>query len=78
MSSSVLVRVINGVATVTLNRPKARNALNRELIANFKKTMTELDQDDHVRVIVLTGADPAFCGGVDLKEMGTMNHEEVK
>lgn len=59
------------VATVTLNRPAARNALNHELRRALWKTMAELDADDAVAAIVLTGADPAFCAGLDLKELAS-------
>ena len=55
-----------GVATVTLNRPRQRNAIGdgmREELADAYRT---LDGDDRVRVIVLTGAPPAFCAGADL------------
>ena len=53
---------------LTLNRPQARNALSRDLIRATYAALTEADADDSVRAVVLTGADPAFCAGVDLKE----------
>ena len=53
-----------------LNRPGARNALSSTLIHALRGAMRELDEDNDVDVIVLTGADPAFCAGLDLKEMG--------
>ena len=65
----VLVEVDGPVATVTLNRPDARNALNRDLRKALPTRMSELDADPAVRAIVLTGADPAFCAGLDLKEL---------
>jgi enoyl-CoA hydratase len=54
---------------VTLNRPEARNALNRELRKALPTTLRALDERDDVAAIVLTGADPAFCAGLDLKEL---------
>ena len=66
---TVLVEVEERVATVTLNRPEARNALNRELRKALPTTLLELDERDDVAAIVLTGADPAFCAGLDLKEL---------
>jgi enoyl-CoA hydratase len=66
----LLVEVADRVATVTLNRPRARNALNRELRRALHAGMLALDADDGVDVIILTGADPAFCAGLDLKELG--------
>jgi enoyl-CoA hydratase len=60
-----------GVAVVTLNRPDRRNALSAALLAGLRETVAELDADPDVRAIVLTGADPAFCAGLDLTELGS-------
>jgi enoyl-CoA hydratase len=65
-----LLEVAERVATVTLNRPEARNALSSELIASLARLVAEADARDDVDVLVLTGADPAFCAGLDLKELG--------
>ncbi len=65
----VLVEVADRVATVTLNRPEARNALNRALMYGLWDAILELGSDPGVDVLVLTGADPAFSAGVDLKEV---------
>jgi enoyl-CoA hydratase len=67
----LLVDVGERVALVTLNRPEARNALSRRLLSELRRAMGELDGRDDVDVIVITGADPAFCAGVDLKELST-------
>lgn len=67
----VLVTVADSVATVTLNRPDARNALNRALRKALPRALQELDARDDVAAIVLTGADPAFCAGLDLKELAS-------
>ncbi|MCU1427598.1 MAG: putative enoyl-CoA hydratase [Actinomycetia bacterium] len=67
----VLTRVEDRVAVVTLNRPSARNALNRAVRRRLPAVINELETRDDVDVIVLTGADPAFCAGVDLKEFGS-------
>jgi enoyl-CoA hydratase/carnithine racemase len=56
------------VQVLTLNRPEARNALSGPLIRALYAALVEADADDGVRVLVLTGSDPAFCAGVDLKE----------
>lgn len=68
--SVVLTEVTGFVATVTLNRPERRNALSGELLAALRETLAGLEASDEVRVIVLTGADPAFCAGLDLTELG--------
>jgi enoyl-CoA hydratase/carnithine racemase len=73
----VLVERTGAVATVTLNRPGARNALSRELRKALWKTMTDLEADDAVAAIVLTGADPAFCAGLDLKELASTSGADL-
>jgi enoyl-CoA hydratase len=65
----VLVAIEDRVATVTLNRPHVRNALSRALMHALWDAVTAAGQDPEVDAVVLTGADPAFCAGVDLKEM---------
>ncbi|MCU0267633.1 MAG: enoyl-CoA hydratase [Acidimicrobiales bacterium] len=70
MADLLLVEVRDHIATVTLNRPEARNALNRALLRRLHEVMGELDADAAVEAVILTGADPAFCAGVDLKELG--------
>jgi enoyl-CoA hydratase len=67
----VLVDRDERVATITLNRPDQRNALNRDVRRRLPAVVIELDADDAVDVMILTGADPAFCAGVDLKEFGS-------
>ena len=57
------------VALVQLNRPKELNALNRQLMTELKDALQQLDADDNVRVIVLTGNEKAFAAGADIKEM---------
>jgi enoyl-CoA hydratase/carnithine racemase len=64
----VLIADHGAVRLLTLNRPQARNALSRDLIRATYAALTEADADDSVRAVLLTGADPAFCAGVDLKE----------
>jgi enoyl-CoA hydratase len=70
MSDVVLLEVADRVATVTLNRPEARNAMSSELIAALGRLVGEADERADVDVLILTGADPAFCAGLDLKELG--------
>lgn len=71
MSDPVLLIEKSGeVATVTLNRPNAMNALSRELRAEIARAVDGLEADPEVRVLILTGAGRAFCAGLDLKELG--------
>lgn len=58
-------------ALITLNRPDARNALTGTLIVALREALADADADDSVQAVVLTGADPAFCAGVDLRMLGT-------
>jgi len=67
----VLVETAERVSVVTLNRPEARNALSSALQRAAAKTLNAAADDDGVDVIILTGADPAFCAGLDLRELGS-------
>ncbi len=70
MAEVLDIEVADRVATVTLNRPEARNALDRELRGALQSGMAALDAEAGVDVVILTGTDPAFCAGLDLKELG--------
>ena len=68
---TLLVTVADGVASVTLNRPEVRNALNGTMIGELEQALGALEADPGARVVVLAGAgDRAFCAGADLKGMG--------
>ncbi len=67
----VLYAVKNHIATITLNRPERRNALNPRAYAEIEAAFGAVSADDDVRVAIVTGADPAFCSGEDVKEMMT-------
>ena len=68
IDSGVLFRErIDSVLILTLNRPAARNALDIELTASLVAAVAEFDADVDLRAAVLTGRDPAFCAGLDLK-----------
>lgn len=71
MTDLVLLDVSDRVATITLNRPEARNALNGDLLEKLVQTLAAADADDAVDVLVITGADPAFCAGLDLKAVSS-------
>jgi enoyl-CoA hydratase len=65
----VLIERSERVVSVTLNRPAARNAINRALARALWDAIAAAGRDPDVDVVVLTGADPDFCAGVDLKEL---------
>ena len=68
---TIIVDVDDHIATVTLNRPDARNALSSEVLTLLPDLISRAEADDGVDVLILTGADPAFCAGLDLKELGS-------
>ncbi len=65
---TILLAKEDGVATITLNRPDKRNAMNPKLHVEMTAILEELRYDDDVAVVMLTGAGVAFCAGMDLKE----------
>jgi enoyl-CoA hydratase len=67
MSDEVLVEVDGGVAVITINRPKAKNAVNGAVAQGVASALDELDERKDVSVIVITGAGGSFCAGMDLK-----------
>ena len=66
----LLIDTRDRVRTLTLNRPQSRNALSSELRRRFFAALRDAETDDAVDVVILTGADPVFCAGLDLKELG--------
>jgi len=64
---ATLYEVRQGAAWITLNRPKARNALSSVLVSELYDHLQAANDSPDVRCIVITGADPAFCAGADLK-----------
>jgi enoyl-CoA hydratase len=69
--SVLLVEKSGGIATITLNRPEALNALSAELRQAIEHAFRELAKDDGVRVAIITGAGRAFSAGIDLKELSS-------
>jgi enoyl-CoA hydratase len=71
MDEPVVLLAMDGpVATITLNRPRARNAISSELLVRLGEAMAAIEASDEICAAILTGADPAFCAGVDLRELG--------
>ena len=66
----LLIHTDERVRTLTLNRPQSRNALSTALRDRFFTALAEAETDDAVDVVILTGSDPVFCAGLDLKELG--------
>lgn len=78
MSDSILVSRDGNVGRVTFNRPDVRNALDLDARTRLAAAFAELDADDTVRVVVLTGAGSAFCAGTDLSGTPDPDHELVR
>lgn len=80
MSSAepILIRSdVDGIATLTLNRPQARNALSVALMTELEQALAAISTDRSVKVVVLAAAGPAFCAGHDLKEMRSLPDREA-
>jgi enoyl-CoA hydratase/carnithine racemase len=69
MAEEILCSIQDGIATVTLNRPEKRNALNTAVLEGLKASFEQLEKNKAVRVIVLRGEGKAFCSGLDLREL---------
>lgn len=71
VQTAELVRyeVHNHVATITLNRPERRNALNWQAYDELEQALRHVVKDDSARCVIVTGADPAFCSGDDVREI---------
>jgi enoyl-CoA hydratase/carnithine racemase len=73
MTEPVLILEKNdGIAVLTLNRPQAMNALNREMGEALRDAFSDLNRDLDIKAAILTGAGKAFCGGLDLRELAAM------
>jgi len=68
-NNSILLKVENKVAYITLNRPEVFNSFNREMALALQSTLDDCEKDENIRTIVLTGSGKAFCAGQDLKEV---------
>lgn len=76
-SGPVLLERRGGVGVLTLNRPEARNALNSTLMKALGQALSELEADQTIGAIVLTGGDKVFSAGADIKEMAAKTFAEA-
>ncbi|MHC9292163.1 enoyl-CoA hydratase [Mycobacterium sp. LTG2003] len=74
---TILVTRTGRVATITLNRPKALNALNSQVMTEVTTAAAELDKDPDVGAIIVTGNEKAFAAGADIKEMAELSFADV-
>jgi len=75
MADEILCEIADGIATLTLNRPEKRNAMNTAVLDGLRRHFDELEEDRDVRVVVVRGAGKAFCSGMDLDEMSRKQRE---
>jgi enoyl-CoA hydratase/carnithine racemase len=75
-TDQLLATLSDRVATLTLNRPDARNALSPDLSAGLRRAIAWASESPEVGAVVLTGAGSAFCSGGDVKAMGARNDDE--
>jgi enoyl-CoA hydratase/3-hydroxyacyl-CoA dehydrogenase len=68
----------DGIATITMNRPEAMNALNDKVLRELKKAVAQVQDDPSVRVVIITGEGPAFVAGADIRAMMTKNLIEIR
>ena len=74
---NILAEVKNGILTITINRPKQLNALNSETINELNKALTEAENDENVKVLIITGSgEKAFVAGADIKEFADFSVEQ--
>lgn len=73
----ILVETRGPVGLITLNRPKAMNALCADLAREIAEAVDAYEADDAIGALVITGSDKAFCAGADIKEMAAKNYMDV-
>jgi len=78
MNDPVLYSVADGVATITLNRPESRNALNSAMCEGLLAAAASVVADEGVRLVLVRANGPVFCAGADLKERQGMNEDQVR
>jgi enoyl-CoA hydratase/carnithine racemase len=75
VSEDILLTVKDGIATVTLNRPRKRNAVHLAMWRSLETVFMDLRRDPEVRAIILTGAGGNFCAGADISEFGDVRSD---
>jgi methylglutaconyl-CoA hydratase len=75
--SEVIYKVENSIATITLNRPEKRNALNDALVNSLKENLSKANQDNNLRAIVIRGEGKDFCSGADLSALQKIAESDI-
>ena len=74
---NILVNIEGAIGVITLNRPKALNALNSELLGELAGVLESFDTDNAIRAIIITGSERAFAAGADIKEMSSQSYMDM-
>src|SRR5215470_12631219 len=77
MAEEILCAIKDGIATVTMNRPEKRNALNTALLDGLTNIFRQLETNPEVRVVVIRGEGKAFCSGIDLRELSSRQQADA-
>jgi len=75
VAEEIFCTIQDGIATVTLNRPEKRNALNTTVLAGLTRIFHDLETNTAVRVVIIRGEGKAFCSGLDLRELSSRQQE---
>jgi enoyl-CoA hydratase len=78
MPSTLKFHVEDGVATITLDRPEARNALNLQMCEELRAAAIAVAADENVKVVFVRGSGPVFCAGADVKERAGMSQDQMR
>ncbi|MGN6507856.1 MAG: enoyl-CoA hydratase-related protein, partial [Chitinophaga sp.] len=76
--SAVTYHIADRIATITLNRPEKRNALNGEVVKELRKTFAAAAADENVKVVILAGNGKAFCAGADLDYLRQLQANDLE
>src|SRR5215470_10048395 len=74
---TILLNIVDGVATITLNRPRAFNALKAQMLEDLDAALSEIKDDKAIRVVIITGARRSFCFGADFDDLTGETLEET-
>jgi len=75
--STIILEKRKKVALITLNRPEVYNAINEQMIREFGKAIADLNKDEDIHVVIITGVGEAFQSGADIEELSRMNPIEI-
>ena len=77
MSEHIIYHIADGIATLTLNRPKVLNAINYDLLKELDELLDQAAADDSLRVLILTGSGKAFAAGAGSGQMGAVRLRDL-